>query len=237
MTVEPHEHITSGARPFQIGDWKVDPMSCRLVSDGVEVSLEPKVMDLLVYLAARHGRVASRTEILDGVWSSRFVVESVLTRAISLLRRGLGDDARSPTYIETIPRRGYRVIAPVRRLEPGDATPGQEPLTPDVPPPIYWILRTDTGRVVLNEGTAIIGRDVDAEVFLDADDVSRHHARITVSGDRAVLEDLGSKNGTLLNGHRVSDPVPLRHLDVIVAATVRLVVHARPTNAETESVV
>jgi Tol biopolymer transport system component len=70
-------------------------------------------MDVLVELARQAGRVVSKQELLDAVWSQEFVAESVLTRAIGELRKALGDDAREPRYIETIPRRGYRLIATV----------------------------------------------------------------------------------------------------------------------------
>ena len=114
-------HARSRGRAFQVGDWQADPMTCRLSREGTEISLEPKVMDLLAFLAAREGRVATKAEIIEGVWDGRFVVESVLTRAVSLLRKALGDSARRPSYVETIPRRGYRVVAPVRWLEPEEA--------------------------------------------------------------------------------------------------------------------
>jgi len=209
-------------------------MSCRLSREGTEISLEPKVMELLAFLAAREGRVAAKAEILEGVWAGRFVVETVVTRAVCMLRKALGDSARRPSYVETIPRRGYRVVAPVRWHEPEEAEGGQL-ATVGGGADARWTLWTGAEQVGLRDGETILGRDDGVDVVLDAADVSRRHARITVAGGRAVLEDLGSRNGTFLNGTRLSKPVPLRHLDVIQAASERLTVHARTLNVETES--
>lgn len=72
-------------------------------------------MDLLAFLAASGGRVVSKDEIIDAVWQGRFIAEATLTRSVADLRRALGDDQRSPRYIETIPKRGYRLVAAVTR--------------------------------------------------------------------------------------------------------------------------
>jgi Tol biopolymer transport system component len=89
------------------------------------VRLEPKVMDVLCFLAEEPGRVRSKDEILEAVWQRPHVTESVLTRAVAELRKALGDEAAAPEYIETVPRRGYRLLAPVRPASGDDpAAPG-----------------------------------------------------------------------------------------------------------------
>ena len=70
-------------------------------------------MDLLVFLATTAGRVVSKDELIAAVWDGRFISDTTLTRAVADLRRALGDNQRSPQYIETIPKRGYRLIAVV----------------------------------------------------------------------------------------------------------------------------
>ena len=70
-------------------------------------------MDLLAFLATTGGRVVSKDEIIDAVWEGRFIAESTLTRSIADLRRALGDDQRCPQYIETIAKRGYRLVASI----------------------------------------------------------------------------------------------------------------------------
>ena len=110
---------------FALGDWLVQPDLNR-VSRGVSaVQLEPKLMDLLVFLAERGGRVVSKDELVDGVWKIEFISEWAITRAIAKLRRALGDDAAAPRYIETISKRGYRLIAAVG-ADP-QTTPGDRP--------------------------------------------------------------------------------------------------------------
>lgn len=100
-------------RPFRIGDWLVDPAVGCLTRDGGSVKLEPKVMDLLVHLARRPGRVLSREELEQAVWSGTVVGYDALTSAIIKLRKAFGDDSRHPWLIETVSKKGYRLIAPV----------------------------------------------------------------------------------------------------------------------------
>jgi DNA-binding winged helix-turn-helix (wHTH) protein len=98
---------------FEIAGWHVDSSTCQ-ISQGEEVhKLEPKVMDLLVYMAGRSGEVLSRDELLDGVWHDAVVGYEALTNAVIKLRKAFGDDARHPRVIETYPKKGYRLIAEV----------------------------------------------------------------------------------------------------------------------------
>jgi DNA-binding winged helix-turn-helix (wHTH) protein/TolB-like protein len=98
---------------FRLADWEVCP-SLNQVQRGDEVRrLEPKVMDLLVYLARHPGEVHSREHILQAVWPDAFVTDQVLTNAIAEIRKVLDDIASAPTFIQTVPRRGYVLIAAV----------------------------------------------------------------------------------------------------------------------------
>ncbi len=90
--------------------------------DDRSVPLEPRVMQLLVRLADRAGEVVSREDLLAAVWPNTVVNDDALTRAISDLRRAFEDDRRDPRIIETIPKSGYRIIAPAEIL-PGDTAP------------------------------------------------------------------------------------------------------------------
>lgn len=99
--------------PFRLGEWQVDPQLQRVRRNGREIRIEPKFMEVLSLLASRPGEVLSRDELLDAVWAGADVHEHPLNRAISELRKTLGDDPARPRYIETIRKRGYRLIAPV----------------------------------------------------------------------------------------------------------------------------
>jgi TolB-like protein/DNA-binding winged helix-turn-helix (wHTH) protein/Tfp pilus assembly protein PilF len=101
------------AQAFRIGDWQVEPLLGRVSKEGRMVHLRAKVMDVLVFLVERAGQVVSKDELLNGVWGTEFVSESALTRVVTELRQAFGDDVERPWLIETIPKRGYRLIAPV----------------------------------------------------------------------------------------------------------------------------
>ncbi len=102
--------------PFRSGGWRVDPARCALERADEVLHLEPKVMDVLVYLARRAKQVVSKDDLIRDVWGGRFVTEDVITVSIHELRKAMGDSARQPEFIETIPRRGYRWIAPVEEI-------------------------------------------------------------------------------------------------------------------------
>jgi DNA-binding winged helix-turn-helix (wHTH) protein len=108
---------------FRIGEWVVEPSLNRLSQGEATTQLELKVMDVLVCLAERAGEVVTRQEIVDRVWATEFISDNTLTHAITEIRNALGDDARNPSFIETIHRRGYRLIAPIESSVPDE--PGE----------------------------------------------------------------------------------------------------------------
>jgi DNA-binding winged helix-turn-helix (wHTH) protein/WD40 repeat protein len=96
----------------------VQPALGRISNSSDQIQLEPRAMDLLVYLAETAGEVVSRRQILDGVWQQEFVDDVTLSSSIARLRKALDDDARNPRYIETLSKRGYRMLPrPVDMLE------------------------------------------------------------------------------------------------------------------------
>jgi len=112
-----------GAR-FRVDDWLVEPSLNRISRAGNVVQLESKAMDVLVYLAGRAGELVSRSELQDAVWQTEFVSYYTIASRVSELREALGDDARDPRYVETIPKRGYRLIAQVSFGAGEEADPG-----------------------------------------------------------------------------------------------------------------
>jgi len=101
---------------FLLGQWQVHASENCIVRGDERVQLEPRVMDLLVFLCRHPDETLGRDEILESVWGSIHHSDSVIARAVSLLRQHLNDDARNPAYIRTIPSRGYRLIARVQPL-------------------------------------------------------------------------------------------------------------------------
>jgi len=170
---------TNAPNVFRVGDVVVEPEANSIANSDGCIRIEPLLMDLLVFLARRPGRVVRREEIFDGVWQQRYVARSALTRAMALLRQALGDDVSQPRFIETIPKRGYRLIAPVEGLEPVAPTPSSGGIS----------LLIGDCELPLSEGEHVIGRSDDAEVRIPAARISRRHARIVVRDGRAYLED------------------------------------------------
>ena len=96
---------------FQLGDWSVDEETNILKGADSEIRLEKRVMAVLIELAAAEGSVVSKDALIDSVWNGSIISDHSVANAISDLRRALGDDTRNPRYIETIPKRGYRLLA------------------------------------------------------------------------------------------------------------------------------
>src|SRR2546428_2296942 len=103
---------------YQFDDVVVDPAAFRLFKAGKAVHIEPKALQILILLLQRQGQLVTKQELLSEIWLGVAVTENALTRAIAQLRKTLGDDAEAPRYIETVPTRGYRFIAPVQIEEP-----------------------------------------------------------------------------------------------------------------------
>ena len=101
------------AIPLQIGAWRVDPRTGQLSREGEMVRVEARTLRLLLYLAQRAGEVVSLDELLDQVWSGVVVTPDSVYQGVASLRRVLGDDSKQPTYIATVPRLGYRMVANV----------------------------------------------------------------------------------------------------------------------------
>lgn len=207
--------------PFLLGPWQIDPAACELRNGGGVVRLRPKVMDLLVAFAHNPGRVLSKHCLLDMVWPEVTVGDASLTVAVGELRDALGDHPEQPVYIETIPRRGYRLIAPVTDPDADRVRPGGSR---------FWL--TGAGiELVLRQGENLIGRAPEAHIRIESPKVSRRHAKIVVDGDIAVVEDVGSKNGTFVGDLRVEGPTPLTNGDQLrlgqLAALLRVVVADR----------
>ncbi|MGA7799739.1 MAG: winged helix-turn-helix domain-containing protein, partial [Gammaproteobacteria bacterium] len=114
-------------RAFFVDDWRVSPREGLLSRGKEKVRLEPKAMEVLVYLASRPGEVVTREELERDVWHGALVGYDAVTGTVIKLRKALRDSAREPRFIVTVPKRGYQLLAPVKmpedaRCEQGDAT-------------------------------------------------------------------------------------------------------------------
>ena len=118
----------SAASPMRVGTVAVHPASNEIDTGTGRQRVPPRLMALLVRLARDPGAPVDRATLLDEVWSRRGVSDEVLSRAVADLRTALGDDAKEPRYIETLPKVGYRLVAPVAPLDAGPA-PAPLPFT------------------------------------------------------------------------------------------------------------
>jgi TolB-like protein/DNA-binding winged helix-turn-helix (wHTH) protein/Tfp pilus assembly protein PilF len=135
------------AQGFSIGDRVIKPREGTIAHAEGEVHVEPKVMDVLICLAEHGGEVVSRKQLIDTVWGHSFGADEALTRSISSLRQYLNEDRRNPQYIGTVPKRGYRLLAPVSALDdsppqPGDST---ETAVPEAAEPASPVARAPHG--------------------------------------------------------------------------------------------
>src|SRR6185436_17591426 len=103
---------------YRFGPFTVDAGSLRKKRGDDVIPLSPKIIDLLLYLAARQSALVPKDELFTALWPDVAVTDNALTQAVSELRQALGDDPAKPTYIQTVARRGYRFIAPVESSAP-----------------------------------------------------------------------------------------------------------------------
>lgn len=213
----------TGNAVLQFGEFRLDVGTRELRRRGTPVHISPKAFDLLVYLLEQRPRALSKEELLDRVWPNTFIAEATLTSVIAEIREVLLDSARKPRFVRTVHRFGYAFSGAVSHPSAGFA-----PLRRSV-----CFLLSEKGELILNEGENILGREGRGTIALIAATVSRRHARIVVTGDEATVEDLGSKNGTYLDGERLSAPARICDGDRLLIGAVPLVFRVHRTEETT----
>src|SRR5262249_17429508 len=108
---------------YEFGDFRLDASQHLLWRDGKPLPLTPKALELLLLLVENSPRVVDKNELMQAVWPDSFVEETNLTRNIFTLRQVLSDDRNGNKFIETVPKRGYRFVTPVREVREELATP------------------------------------------------------------------------------------------------------------------
>jgi len=189
------------------------------------VRLSPKAFELLGVLIGHRPRPLKKEDLHDRLWPKTFVSEATLHSLVAEVRKALGDEPRKPRFVRTAQRFGYAFIAP---LTADDAA---SPTTEGVSCRLIWGPR----EIALRDGENILGRNHDATAFIDSGGVSRRHARITVAGGEATLEDLGSKNGTRLRGERIAATTSLADGDEIRLGPVLLIFRRYSVGGTTRS--
>jgi DNA-binding winged helix-turn-helix (wHTH) protein len=186
------------------GEFALAAATRQLLRGGASRSLEPKAFELLALLVSRRPAAVPKTEIRDQLWPDTFVSESSLTGLVAQIRHALGDDTRRPRFVRTVYGFGYAFLALAEEEAPQAPSRSSRQTRP-ARAVVLWEDRS----FPLDEGENVLGRDEGLAVTLRWSRVSRRHARIIVTGGRAILEDLGSKNGTFLHGQRLTQPASL----------------------------
>ena len=212
---------------LRFADYELDLDAYALRRHGQTVRLEKMPMEVLILLVQRPGALLSRSDIHAALWGADVFVDrdAAINTAIRKIRRALRDDPAKPQFVETVVGKGYRFVAAVE----SDAHSGSRSL------PSYLVTR-GRKKFVLSAGEMIFGRDPAAQVCIDHPSVSRRHAVLSIGANGTVLRDLGSRNGTFLNGQQVDRPVKVASGAIIGLGPVMLtfvVVTAMPS---TESV-
>jgi DNA-binding winged helix-turn-helix (wHTH) protein len=207
------------------GDCVVDTDRRELTKAGGAVSLQPKGFRLLEVLLERWPRAVSQQELRTLLWPDTPSGGTRVARVVNEVRDALGDVKKPHRLIRTVHRFGYAFVAEAHPLEPAGLPP---------PSASGW-LRWRDRDYPLAEGDNLLGRDEDCVVALPSGKVSRRHARIRLTKGEALLEDLGSKNGTYVGDRRVEAPTALADGDEIRLGSVLLVFRARPAAGSTET--
>ena len=175
-------------------------VGARLVrQDGREIPLASKAFELLLLLARRRPNIVSHAQLHAALWPGVHVSETSLSALVTQLRKALGDAPDEGRLIRTRHRVGYACVGEVVI-----AGTGSDAVTPVCR--LIWHGQT----MELSPGSSVIGRDRECGVRVDAESISRRHARVNVNGIEVTIEDLGSKNGTWVGGERISGAVSLR---------------------------
>lgn len=183
-------------------DCRLDLEARRLFRADREVHLSPKAFELLKVLVENRPRALSKSELLDRVWPGVFVSDVSLAKVVNQIRTRVGDDPREARVVRTVHGYGYEFAADV--VLEGAPPQRQSP----APATICWLVGR-TREFALPDGRHIVGREPGSEIRLDSPKVSRRHAQILVNGTHVTIEDLGSKNGTLVDEARIDAPAEL----------------------------
>src|SRR5499433_1597965 len=141
---------------WRFADFRLDPDNACLWRGTQPIALTPKAFDVLHYLVTHPDQLVSKDTLLDAVWPETAVSDAVVRVAIGELRRALGDTVRAPQFIATVPRRGYRFLAPVTQAMPPDAPRLASPAPPPAP---ALSLPTSAGCHVRLAATRLVGRE------------------------------------------------------------------------------
>lgn len=209
------------------GPFVLDTGTRELTRDGEPLHITPKALRLLEILIEERPRAVAKETLIERLWPEQYVVEANLASLVAELRKILGDRARESRYLRTVHRHGYAFC--------GAATPIAGGSSDAAAAPVHHRLLLGDREVGLVEGENLLGRDPETAIWLDHASVSRRHACIVVTSERATVEDLGSKNGTFRGSEAISRPVRLADGDRLKLGSMWLTYRCLPLAEETKT--
>lgn len=224
----------------RFAEFELDLAAYTLRRGGERVRLEKMPMEVLIRLVRADGALVERGEIRAALWGSDVFVEhdAAINTAVRKIRQALGDDPEKPRFVETVVGKGYRFVACVesgRSYGQRDAIASDRGAARRTFPSCSVTRGAD--EFILETGVTVLGRDPSVGVYVEHPSVSRHHARISIEGDEAVLEDLKSRNGTFLDGRRIDAPTRLHRGAVIGLGAITLTFRVLSAPASTRPVI
>lgn len=224
----------------RFAEFELDAAAYTLRREGERVRLEKMPMEVLILLVRAAGALVERGEIRVALWGSDVFVEhdAAINTAVRKIRQALGDDPEKPRFVETVVGKGYRFVACVKSVRShgqSNAITSDRGAERRTFPSCSVTCGAD--EFILETGVTVLGRDPSVGVYVEHPSVSRHHARISIEGDEAVLEDLKSRNGTFLDGRRIEAPTRIHRGAVIGLGAITLTFRVLSAPASTRPVV
>lgn len=209
----------------RFGEYMLDTATREVLREARSLHISPKALDLLQMLIEARPRALSKQEILDHVWAGTFISEGTLSVVVSELRNVLDDDPREPRFIRTVQRFGYAFCAEFELL-------------PEHSGAVEAAFRLLWGgrEISLTPGKNLLGRSRESVAWIDDPSISRRHAVIEISADHVSIHDLGSRNGTFVDGRRINERETLKDGDPITLGRVPMVFRVFRDGGPTASV-
>jgi DNA-binding winged helix-turn-helix (wHTH) protein len=197
---------------MRFGECVLDTGTRELLRGGAAVHLSPKAFRLLEALLESRPQAVSRAALHERLWPQTFVHEANLPNLVAEVRTALGDEARRSRFVRTVHGYGYAFC--------GEALVAQD--APPASGAFVYRLESPRESASFGDGEHLLGRGVGSAVRLRSRSVSRRHALVRAHAGQAVIEDLGSRNGTFVAGNRVTGSTRIAHGDEVRIGSVTL---------------
>ena len=213
----------------RFGECVLDSDTRQLSVGNEAVHVSPKAFQFLELLLESRPKALSKSEIHERLWPGTFVSDGTLASLLVEVRSAIGDSARESRFVRTVHRFGYAFSGSAQDLRGSVSKVGDQKA-------VYRLIWGNR-EIALSLGENLLGRDEASIVWIDDGLVSRRHARIVIDETGAVLEDLGSKNGTYLRGKRIEAPRKLVDEDPITIGPASMIFRVFKQTASTATAI